>query len=312
MAAMHEAEELPPRECANCGATEALLRCSRCHGAFFCGVKCQKAYWPFHRSDCYRNEFADQIENREPKFARWMRSHRKLAVLKDDEVDRLERASKAAVGDTREDVMDSMYGRLIPKPAEPKYSGEDIVRMRRRDEDLSHMVASTSADMLEWKDITVPESLGMDCDSYKWYQNQTYVEVHALLKGCQPSKVALQLTTTHLSIVLDTRPLLSGELHSEIKSDASTWYIENKILHIIMMKRNRRGSYASGSTNADTFWFSPLQKGPAEATIPVQHPPTSYYSSYAELENGGPLALPPPRSSHHNAQQNSIMDITAP
>ena len=38
-------------------------------------------------------------------------------MLKDDEVDRLERASKAAVGDSREDVMESMYGRLNPKPA---------------------------------------------------------------------------------------------------------------------------------------------------------------------------------------------------
>ena len=76
-----------------------------------------QAYWPFHRSDCYRNEFADQIENQEPKFARWMRSHRKLAVLKDDEIDRLERAAKAAVGDSREEVLESMYSRLNPKPA---------------------------------------------------------------------------------------------------------------------------------------------------------------------------------------------------
>lgn len=27
---------------ANCGATEKLLKCSRCHVAWFCGVKCQK------------------------------------------------------------------------------------------------------------------------------------------------------------------------------------------------------------------------------------------------------------------------------
>jgi hypothetical protein len=45
-----------------------------------------------------------------------MRSHGKLAVLKDDEVDRLERASAAASGPSRQDVMDSMYGRLEPKP----------------------------------------------------------------------------------------------------------------------------------------------------------------------------------------------------
>ena len=28
---------------ANCGATDSLLKCSRCHTAWFCGVKCQKA-----------------------------------------------------------------------------------------------------------------------------------------------------------------------------------------------------------------------------------------------------------------------------
>jgi hypothetical protein len=75
-----------------------------------------QAYWPFHKSECRRNEFADLIEESEPKFARWMRSHGKVAVLKDDEVDRLERASSAASGPSRQDVMDSMYGRLEPKP----------------------------------------------------------------------------------------------------------------------------------------------------------------------------------------------------
>ena len=41
---------------------------------------------------------------------------RKLAVLKDDEIDRLERASAACTGASRQDVMDSMYNRLEPKP----------------------------------------------------------------------------------------------------------------------------------------------------------------------------------------------------
>jgi hypothetical protein len=45
-----------------------------------------------------------------------MRGHGKVAVLKDDEVDRLERAAAAASGPSREDVMDSMYGRANPKP----------------------------------------------------------------------------------------------------------------------------------------------------------------------------------------------------
>ena len=59
------------------------MKCSRCHTAFFCSVKCQKTYWPFHRAFCRKNEFADATEGTEPKFARWMRSHGKQAVLKD-------------------------------------------------------------------------------------------------------------------------------------------------------------------------------------------------------------------------------------
>ena len=61
-----------------------------------------QAYWPFHRTQCKRNEFADSIEESEPKFAKWMRKHGKQAVLKDDEVDRLERAGQAASGPGRE------------------------------------------------------------------------------------------------------------------------------------------------------------------------------------------------------------------
>ena len=45
-----------------------------------------------------------------------MREHGKQAVLKDDEVDRVERASKATTGVSRQDVLESMYGRLEPKP----------------------------------------------------------------------------------------------------------------------------------------------------------------------------------------------------
>ena len=71
------------RACDNCGGRDHLMKCSRCHTAFFCSLKCQKTYWPFHRAFCRKNEFADATEGTEPKFARWMRSHGKQAVLKD-------------------------------------------------------------------------------------------------------------------------------------------------------------------------------------------------------------------------------------
>lgn len=41
------------------------------------------------------NEFADVIEEKEPKFAAWLRRHGKVAIIKDDEVERLERAERS-------------------------------------------------------------------------------------------------------------------------------------------------------------------------------------------------------------------------
>ena len=80
---------------------------------------------------CRRNDFADAIEATEPKFAKWMRKHGKIAVLKDDEVERLERASQASNGASREEVMSSMYGRSDPKPLPPSYSPEDLKYFNR-------------------------------------------------------------------------------------------------------------------------------------------------------------------------------------
>ena len=91
-----------------------------------------QAYWPFHKPHCRRNEFADAMEEQDPRFAAWMRRHGKQAVLKDDEVDRLERAGAAASGEyTRQDMLESMYGRAEPKPAAPSYSAEERAAMRR-------------------------------------------------------------------------------------------------------------------------------------------------------------------------------------
>jgi hypothetical protein len=86
MAAHFQEEVHVQNECHNCGATDDLALCSRCHAAHFCSRKCQKAYWPFHREWCRRNDFADEVERREPKFARFLRKHGKQAVLKDGTV----------------------------------------------------------------------------------------------------------------------------------------------------------------------------------------------------------------------------------
>jgi len=83
MSAHFQEEQAFPDECANCGGREDLALCSRCHSAHFCSRKCQKAYWPFHREWCKRNDFADHVEKTQPKFARFLRKHGKQAVLKD-------------------------------------------------------------------------------------------------------------------------------------------------------------------------------------------------------------------------------------
>ena len=83
MAAHFQEEQHVPKECGNCGCTEDLALCSRCHSIHFCSRKCQRAYWPFHKEWCRQNDFADHTEKTEPKFAKWMRKHGKMAVLKD-------------------------------------------------------------------------------------------------------------------------------------------------------------------------------------------------------------------------------------
>lgn len=83
MAAHFQEEQHVPKECGNCGCTEDLALCARCHSIHFCSRKCQRAYWPFHKEWCRQNDFADAAEKTEPKFARWMRKHGKMAVLKD-------------------------------------------------------------------------------------------------------------------------------------------------------------------------------------------------------------------------------------
>lgn len=47
-----------------------------------CLLTCAQANWPFHRSFCRHNDFADALSETDPKFSAWMRKHHKQAVLK--------------------------------------------------------------------------------------------------------------------------------------------------------------------------------------------------------------------------------------
>ena len=44
--------------------------------------------------------------------------------------------------------------------------------------------------MRAWEDIRLPEDMGMDCGHYKWYQNQSFVELaFPLPEHTQPKEV---------------------------------------------------------------------------------------------------------------------------
>lgn len=237
-----------------------------------------QAYWPFHRLQCKRNEFADAMEEADPKFAGWMRQHGKMAVLKDDEVDRLERAAQAAAGPSREEVMSSMYGRLDPRPAAPSYSAEELRRLEEAEEArrLEARTATPAARALAALDV--PRELGARCADYTWRQSQTHVEVFVPLRpGTTRAAIEVELTPARLRVQVDGRPAVDGQLWREVKAEESTWFVQDDVLEIVLLKRHRRGNYADGETNATTFWYALVRNGPPEAALALEHPPAAYY-----------------------------------
>ena len=90
-------------------------------------------------------------------------------------------------------------------------------------------------------------------------------------------QVSVKLTPTSLHITVAGRVMLNGRLCHEIKQEESMWLLEDSILHLVMLKRNRRGNYANNCTNADTFWTSVLQNAPEQEKLHLAWPPAKYY-----------------------------------
>jgi hypothetical protein len=51
------------------------------------------------------------------------------------------------------------------------------------------------------------------------------------------------------------------------------------MVQITLLKSCRRGRYAAGATNADTWWPCLLAGSAAAERLPGPHPPAAYYSS---------------------------------
>ena len=67
-------------------------------------------------------------------------------------------------------------------------------------------------------------------------------------------QVRVEMKPCFLQIMVDGDRLLGGVLWAEIKAEDSTWQISSGVLEFVLLKRSRRGNYANGHTNADTFW----------------------------------------------------------
>lgn len=88
----------------------------------------------------------------------------------------------------------------------------------------------------------------------------------------------MELTPSKLLIKLGDKVILTGQLYSDIKQEESMWLLVDGILHLTMLKRNRRGNYANQCTNADTFWNSVMKHAPQQERLTIPYPPNRYYA----------------------------------
>ena len=69
-------------------------------------------------------------------------------------------------------------------------------------------------------------------------------------------QVRVMLSPSSIEVTMGMRTPLKGQLYADIKVEESVWYVQDGLLSIQLLKRNRRGHYANGSDNAATFWKS--------------------------------------------------------
>lgn len=70
------------------------------------------------------------------------------------------------------------------------------------------------------------------------------------------AQVQVILSPSSIEVRMGMRTPVKGQLCAEIKVEESSWYVQDSLLSIQLLKRNRRGHYANGSDNAATFWKS--------------------------------------------------------
>ena len=117
-----------------------------------------QAYWPFHRSACRPNDFADAVEADDPRFSAWLRRHGRQAALRDGEVERLEAAAAAATREVgaRGTLLASMYGRANPGPEPPPYTPAELAAVAARQAEEGRQAAVLTVEDRSWRDASAP------------------------------------------------------------------------------------------------------------------------------------------------------------
>ena len=240
-----------------------------------------QAYWPFHRSACRPNDFADAVEAEDPRFSAWLRRHGRQAALRDGEVERLEAAAGAATRElgARGALLSSMYGRADPGPVPPSYTPAEVAAVAAREAEEGRQAAVLAVEDRAWLNASAPPSPAAAATGrsvppcgptphHVWWQ--TPVSVTAVVRlpaGWTGREVCV--TFGRGAVVVTATPArggattlsLRGATCRDVAPDACTWTACDGVLTLSLVKASRRGRYADGETAADTWWRAVWREG---------------------------------------------------
>lgn len=91
-------------------------------------------------------------------------------------------------------------------------------------------------------------------------------------------QVEVSLQPKYACLMVHGLQVMGGELYQAIKAEDSIWTVQERIVRMCLLKRNRKGCYANGCTAADTFWRAIFKRHSSEDSIQLKHPPSRYYN----------------------------------
>jgi CS domain len=102
-------------------------------------------------------------------------------------------------------------------------------------------------------------------------------------------QVAVDITAQHLRVSVCGSQVLGGQLLQQVNPYCSAWQVADGIVEVTLLKASRRGHYAPGTTNADTYWDRVWVKALPQDRLLSPQPPLQYYSS-SVFDDDGALA----------------------